>query len=896
MLQDNLYNVTSSSINQPASAALIEDYTEILDKYTVPFTKFDYYLKVGQPDKVQGWILHISVVRWQVAILLDTLLPFLKQKALAFRVVKDKEMARSILDGNLGLCQEGKIMSIYPENDQIAASVALRLIELTQMFKGPKIPTDAHLGACVYTRYGAFKPIVISNEAGKEENYIYDSKGELTKDIYYVPFHCPKDIQWPFDSISPLPSEVKSGNRGYKYRQVALLKSDSKGDVYRGVYLKRLFQPIACVIKEGRKNMWSDEFDRDMMDRLEWQMEIHTRLKGLIPIPSMLSYFRNDDNRIMILEYISGPNLIEKCFQLNSNCQSWHALPYKHKALVLDYVIQVLDIVNKIHNLGLVHRDLTPVNFLIDKKGKVFLIDNELMYDIKNIFPSPPFEGGTTGFTSPQQQVGETPATADDIYALGSTLICTLAGLTPLQINSHPKTLVNCLKLLIRSESLSHLLVDCLSINPVKRPSIGKMTSILAQYKMDISREEYWGTHPETSSEEWGLNGIIEAAIKGLVNTPTVIEGNLWYSRASESSKINGKENSEFQKTPGLFEGISGPLYVLAKLHRVGINIDACLPSYYKGWDYIEERYLREMDRLATGMYGGSAGIALAMKLSMDAGIKDRSDKNLELLYNALHRETPYLDISSGIAGQALVMLKCKDYLLDTQFEQLLTGCEERILSQVNPEGCWVYTNDTSGRKTNATSFSYGNTGIVYFLMEYLPYARHQNVEKVILKALATLSTAAKKTIIETTQKGCRVLLEENSNTLDGVQGLALIFIRAYEIFQKKEYKDIGERLLKVYPEKIIHHNYGQYTGLTGIGELYLYAFRSLKNKEWYDRAAWIAQFLCASALRGENGSVYWLAGNTKFVTADLMTGSSGILHFLVNFSKAGQLGYRLLA
>src|SRR5580658_7103342 len=136
--------------------AVIEDYAQILETHYLKYKPVGYHLQVGEIMVAQGWILHISTVRGHIPNLLEQLLPILSSAHVPFKVVKDKETARNVLDGNLGHYQVGKVLKIYPATEDLALLLAKELVGLTKSFRGPKILTDAYLGGSVYTRYGSF--------------------------------------------------------------------------------------------------------------------------------------------------------------------------------------------------------------------------------------------------------------------------------------------------------------------------------------------------------------------------------------------------------------------------------------------------------------------------------------------------------------------------------------------------------------------------------------------------------------------------------------------------------------------------------------------------------------------------------------------------------------------
>ena len=85
---------------------------------------------------------------------------------------------------------------------------------------------------------------------------------------------------------------------------------------------------------------------------------------------------------------------------------------------------QVCDAAGYAHQQGVVHADIKPGNVLIDRTHGVKLLD----FGISTLIASGQADSRafTASYASPQQQLGERPTPADDIFALG----CLLAALT----------------------------------------------------------------------------------------------------------------------------------------------------------------------------------------------------------------------------------------------------------------------------------------------------------------------------------------------------------------------------------------------------------------------------------------------------------------------------------
>ena len=140
---------------------------------------------------------------------------------------------------------------------------------------------------------------------------------------------------------------------------------------------------------------------------------------------------------------------------------------------------QLVDGLNYLHQTGLCHRDLKPANVLVEKNGRLVLVD----FGLSQAFFVPQTDGdaveGTPVYMSPEQLAGEPVGPASDWYSVGVMLYEILTGVLPydgsnlylaLQKKSErprsPQDLVANLPF-----DLAQLCVDLLSPNPSDRPT-----------------------------------------------------------------------------------------------------------------------------------------------------------------------------------------------------------------------------------------------------------------------------------------------------------------------------------------------------------------------------------------------------------------------------------------
>ncbi|WP_293090244.1 serine/threonine-protein kinase [Okeania sp. SIO3B5] len=136
-------------------------------------------------------------------------------------------------------------------------------------------------------------------------------------------------------------------------------------------------------------------------------------------IPRYLNSFPTARGFCLVQEYKPGKSLAE----LRS---------FDHEE-IKQIIISILDILRYLQNQNspIIHRDIKPENILIDNKNNVYLIDFGLAQTIgveaKNKTES--VAAGTFGFMAPEQIYNRRLSNATDLYGLGATLICLLAGI-----------------------------------------------------------------------------------------------------------------------------------------------------------------------------------------------------------------------------------------------------------------------------------------------------------------------------------------------------------------------------------------------------------------------------------------------------------------------------------
>ncbi|WP_339384243.1 inactive serine/threonine-protein kinase VRK3 [Microcoleus sp. LEGE 07076] len=173
--------------------------------------------------------------------------------------------------------------------------------------------------------------------------------------------------------------------------------------------------------------------DADLLRLFQQEARVLIWLGGRGEVPQVEpdGYFQiklpNNSQKLscLMMEKIAGENLIEF---LTKNQQV-------SQALAVDWLQQMLHILQKIHKYHLVHRDIKPSNLMLEAAGKLRLIDFGAAAEADT--DTTPI--GSAGYCAPEQIAGKAEVRSD-FFALGRTFVHLLTGLKPIDFPVNQKT------------------------------------------------------------------------------------------------------------------------------------------------------------------------------------------------------------------------------------------------------------------------------------------------------------------------------------------------------------------------------------------------------------------------------------------------------------------------
>jgi len=206
------------------------------------------------------------------------------------------------------------------------------------------------------------------------------------------------------------------------------------------------------------------------------------------------------------MEFVEGQTLREK-----SNVGTQHAVSLQIKQSI-EIGIQIADGLAAAHEKGIVHRDVKPENIMIQKDGRVRIMDFGLA-KLKSASRLTKVGStvGTTGYMSPEQVQGLESDHRSDIFSLGVILYEMFAGQSPFKgvhetainyeiVNVDPEP-ISTTKPDIAPE-LDALVLECMAKDPTERSqSAAEVAKDLRHYKRESSRSRMSSVRPAMTTK-----------------------------------------------------------------------------------------------------------------------------------------------------------------------------------------------------------------------------------------------------------------------------------------------------------------------------------------------------------------------------------------------------------
>nr|WP_295865464.1 protein kinase [uncultured Chitinophaga sp.] len=428
-------------------------FHHLLDEMGIPYTEDEEYLHVGQHSFTDGWILYLSVKSREVGEMVSKVCPLLFHLQIPFGVVKNTSVAGEYNDFWRGIDYVGKIMTIYSLDKRVTGDLIRQLSVLLVGMEGPQINNAVRLNENIYVAR-IFWTIA-------DDRQLAPVPVTGMPSVRKMPFKVDRKYQyWKRKRL------LKN-----RYVPLSMVVHSPKGDLLKSVDL-RGWRFNWCFIKEGKKRIFFDRNGRDIKDRLKWQAQVLAALEGHINVPKVIDFFEQGEECYLVMDWLEGVDLSKKIHELRKDIP-WADVPTPVQQRLITYYLKVVQMIEKMHAIGYVHRDATAANFMVMPTDEVYTIDLELSYDYKRLEPEFPFSLGAFGYVAPEQIREQPPTVKEDVFTLGSLLIHIVAGIHPSSFVSRECDL-NTLELArhVPDERLMSLIQLCLEKDASLRPEV----------------------------------------------------------------------------------------------------------------------------------------------------------------------------------------------------------------------------------------------------------------------------------------------------------------------------------------------------------------------------------------------------------------------------------------
>jgi len=214
---------------------------------------------------------------------------------------------------------------------------------------------------------------------------------------------------------------------GCRYKVLALIKSGGMGAVYKTLDEK---SNSLCAVKELLPPPSTPDVQKQVTEWFKREALILSRLEHP-SIPKVSDYFVYGGRYYLVMNFIEGDDLL-KILLRDGN-------PGLPEDSVIEWAKQILEVLDYLHNQNppVIYRDLKPANIMLQKDGRVKLIDFGIARTLQHDSDGPKTVIGTAGY-SPLEQYRGKPEKRSDIFSLGATMHHLLTGIEPETLNFTP--------------------------------------------------------------------------------------------------------------------------------------------------------------------------------------------------------------------------------------------------------------------------------------------------------------------------------------------------------------------------------------------------------------------------------------------------------------------------
>jgi len=775
-----------------------------------------------------------------------------------FKVAKSDRVLATLNDGLSSPATVGKAFTIYPEPAD-CVRVAHALCDLLGGVPGPRILSDRRVrpDAPVFYRYGPFVATW-----GRAANHslklsLVGPRGETFDGEAQLAYRQPSWARDPFvgDAEDAAESGAENTVLGGRYQVIEGVFESARGNVYRC-----LDGDETVIVKQARAHVGaSADSDVDARSRLRNERRILNELGGVVGVPQFIDHFSHGADEFLTTTDVGRQNLFDSTVfdgrflirpGLVPDGPSWA----QGGDAFVTLCRQVATTLRYVHQRGVILRDITPRNIVLDDDGRASFIDFGI--SAHDGFHLP---GATPGYAPAGQRRDNTaPSVDDDLYSLGLTLCFAASGLSPVAGLEDDAEVIRRMHQAMRRIYPGGL-----------HPALRHALALLG--RDDAAREAlvFLAERPSTP---------ITNAFSGSTTAPAVLPGleeaveRIRTGVAAQAAQLRpfmwgsggGPDGSVYTGTAGILWEL------LQHAERNGVVRPAIA-------HLVESTVaIRQSTAVGTGLYIGTTGIDAVLHLAERAGFEVLSDATLRTTGG----ESDGTDLMYGAAGVGLHLVQ------DNDAKGPPTAALTLARRMSRWDGYGIHSALDGGHGVSDVESRWGYAHGLAGLLEFYSALAVDDPASLddVQRLIATISGAVPSLMSTATQRRPRPLA---AGWCRGLAGIASSVIRAGEAHGVQYDRELTLSALTTCHAWVPRlANVSQCCGAAGIGNALIDAALALRDDDVWAMADDVATHVLLRSFARDDGLFFFPEPTPS--TASWGLGAAGVLTFFRRLRDRG--------
>ncbi|EWM09986.1 class IV lanthionine synthetase LanL [Kutzneria sp. 744] len=841
----------------------------------------------GAVQRVQGWKLHVSATRFSAPEVLHRVAGVLVDRGCAFKFARSIVTVEEMTGERYDRAQCGKIITVYPSDEDEFRELATALDEATEGLPGPVVLSDRPLrpGSLVHYRFGAFRGVPVLTDDGVFEIRVADPDGTPVED-HRKPWFCPPAwAEPPYPGPPPSSAAGKADPKpvllGGRFEVRHAIRHSARGGVYRALDHET---GAEVIVKQARANVGVRLNGGDCRDGLRSEWAALAALAGIAP--EQVHLFDQDGHTFLVESLLPGQTLAH---WLDGRLAERGPLNGLDPAEALLMARGLTELLAEVHERGVVFQDFTPLNIMVTPDGELKVIDPEMV----RLPGEWSVRGHTVGFAAlevvanPGQ--GIVPPQTADLYSLGTVLFLLVVGTAPVfgKDSPGPLSVHDRIAAMITAAGRRNAAARMLT------PAVLGLTADDPEQRWSLDRvRDFLATCTVPAAVDGAVDRLSEADRRRFTDDGLAY---LLATIASDDDTRRLWPSTDFGDATdplNVQHGSAGILGVLVLADRL-LRRDELRAAVARVADWTARRR-DAVPKLLPGLYFGRSGTAWALHdAARHLGDEEMAQQAIDLAL-AVPVEWPNPDVCHGVAGSTLTQLHMWRATGRTEFlDRAVRGGDAMLAAAEHRDGhvYWPVPAGLDSLLSGIThlGFAHGVAGVGYAL---LTLARDTGEERYLTTAVAAGKTLAAEAELGPWGAHWRSDREDERGTgmrtswCSGASGVGTFLLRLWQETGDAEYLSLTEQAAMAVRQARWSSATAACHGLAGNGEFLL----DLADAVGGPYRGWAEELAASMVLRhGVHDERLVVPDESASGTAaDYNTGLGGAVGFLLRLAHGG--------